>query len=108
MTPAVLIDLRHDTFSTKAEMIALINEKTADFSARHGRGVLSQIIITPHQHKLLKLELALNFEFRWKNLKQKYLESIDGVPIVLLDEDVTICQHCGRLHESGEEWYGGE
>ena len=100
MIPDLILDMRDDSFRTQAELTALINEKLADACREFGGCMLRQIIITPHQEKLLKLELAENFVFRWKNLKQKYLDNIGGAQVVLAEEDEPLgCSDCGGVHE---------
>ncbi|MGO8948918.1 MAG: hypothetical protein ACLQUY_14970 [Ktedonobacterales bacterium] len=88
----------------QAELTELINEKIDGFTADYGGGVLRRILITPHQEKLLKLKLAETFEFRWKSLKHKYLDRIDGTPVVLADKDAHVCSECGSIHDQDQPW----
>lgn len=98
MIPELTLDMRDETFTTQRELTAIINDKLAATNAEYGGCYLRRIVITPHQEKLLKLDLAERFVFRWKNVKHKYLDNIDGIPIVLADEDQTICENCGDIH----------
>jgi len=105
MTPVVIIDLRDYEFTTRAELESLLRERLDEVRREFGRCEIGQIVITPHHEKMLKLELAENFEFRWKNLKNKHLENIGGTPVVKLEWGEEIgCLGCGGLHEDDEEW----
>lgn len=104
MAPMIIIDLRDDAFTTKSEMVELLRERMDEAYEEFGDCEIGQVIITPHHEKMLKLELAENFVFRWKNIKNKRLDNIDGTPIIKLEPDEPIrCPNCGGVYEDEEE-----
>lgn len=99
MIPDLILDMRDETFATEGELTSLIHGKLAECGREDGTCLPRQIVITPHQEKLLKLELAEQFVFRWKNLKGKSLTHIGTVPVMLAEPDALICGEYGRIHD---------